>query len=76
MTLGTIIRKCSKQFTIDTVQKYMQELNFRKFLQSFHLSNLKFLLIKTYYMNLNVTKCTFGHSDITSRERQKGRKIM
>ena len=23
------------------------------------------------YMNLNATKCTFGHSDITSRKQQK-----
>ena len=26
------------------------------------------------YMNLNVTKCTFGHSDITSRKQQKAGK--
>ena len=26
------------------------------------------------YMNLNATKCTFGHSDITSRKQQKAEK--
>ena len=26
------------------------------------------------YMNLNATKCTFGHSDITSRKQQKREK--
>ena len=26
-------------------------------------------------MNLNVTKCTFGHSDITSRKQQKAKKV-
>ena len=25
-------------------------------------------------MNLNATKCTFGHSDITSRKQQKAKK--
>ena len=27
------------------------------------------------YMNLKVTKCTFGHSDITSRKQQKAKKL-
>ena len=26
-------------------------------------------------MNLNATKCTFGHSDITSRKQQKAEKL-
>ena len=26
------------------------------------------------YMNLNATKCTFGHSDVTSRKQQKSGK--
>ena len=26
-------------------------------------------------MNLNATKCTFGHSDITSRKQQKEKKL-
>ena len=27
------------------------------------------------YMSLNATKCTFGHSDITSRKQQKEEKL-
>ena len=27
-----------------------------------------------YHMNLNATKCTFGHSDITRRKQQEAKK--
>ena len=34
-----------------------------------------YILLLYIYMNLNATKCTFGHSDITSRKQQKAKKL-
>ena len=34
-----------------------------------------YVLVVIYtYLNLNATKCTFGHSDITSRKKHKAEK--
>ena len=35
-----------------------------------HLGEVTTVLDTKIYMNLNATKCTFGHADITSRKQQ------
>ena len=57
---------------------------FNIYLKSLHISTINIssveLLIATilrthvHYMNLNATKCTFGHSDISSRKQQNAEK--